>query len=530
MVGVIAAAALASCCCSSAVWASGLGSTSRQVALGVNQYFVPPEQVSQFTNWKTLIGSLNLTDSNGDMAELLPLTVVSNNSSNVTSASVSATMDAFSNDDVWNSAFMDSMFFQTPDGVAMQVDPSAIQSDATILSNLNATLAKVLSQGPYLVSTATGKVYPVYRLYPDDQQAFLDSVYSDSTGTFNTVQASVFGPGSLSIAVPSRLYYTKTAAQPLAGVRVAVKDLFDLKGVSTTFGNRAYESLQKPATENAVAVQKLVDAGAVVVGKNKLSAFAWAGPYINDHIDYLLPFNPRGDGYELPGDSSGGSAAAIAMYGWLDLTLGSDTGGSIRGPAAFNGVYGNRPSTGAVNLTGAGTLSMSMDTAGLLARDPSDWAAGNEAMYNDTTQNYTAFPSKIWYPVSANDSDNYFLPGNKSFGHDPDFVYMNSVFDDFRAKLTSFLKGNVTEFHPPTLWQDHPGRNGTDVYILEQTVSLPCNFFPCLIGRPIPMFPCMNNITISALDFSKTMRMLTMVGNLLSPRQSLTNGEGFKRT
>ncbi|KAJ9502698.1 hypothetical protein H2202_001820 [Exophiala xenobiotica] len=106
----------------------------------------------------------------------------------------------------------------------------------------------------------------------------------------------------------------------------------------------------------AVAVQKLIDAGAVVVGKNKLSEFAYAGPNVVDHIDYLLPFNPRGDGYNRPSDSSGGSGSAVASYDWLDASMGSDTGGSIRGPALTNGVMGNRPSTGAVDLSGAPPL------------------------------------------------------------------------------------------------------------------------------------------------------------------------------
>lgn len=99
--------------------------------------------------------------------------------------------------------------------------------------------------------------------------------------------------GGLTIAVPSRLYYTRTEDKLLAGVRLAVKDLYDLKGVKTSGGNRALFEMKSPANETAAAVQKPIYAGAVVIGKNKLSEFAFAGQYHLDHIDYLLPFNPR---------------------------------------------------------------------------------------------------------------------------------------------------------------------------------------------------------------------------------------------
>jgi hypothetical protein len=154
--------------------------------------------------------------------------------------------------------------------------------------------------------------------------------------------------------------------------------------------------MSKVKNKTAIAVQKLIDAGAVVVGKNKLSEFAYSGPFITEHIDYLLPSNPRGDGYQSPSDSSGGSGAAVASYNWLDASLGSDTGGSVRGPAIVNGVHGNRPTQDAVNLTGALPLSPSMDTAGMLVRDPLLWANINRVLYDETVQEYDELPSQIF--------------------------------------------------------------------------------------------------------------------------------------
>lgn len=85
-------------------------------------------------------------------------------------------------------------------------------------------------------------------------------------------------------------------------------------------------------------------------------------------FDYLAPFNPRGDGYQVPSSSSTGSAVASAAYTWLDFTIGTDTGGSIRHPAGVNGTYGLRPSLSAVSSTGVMSVSTILDTVGLFAR------------------------------------------------------------------------------------------------------------------------------------------------------------------
>jgi len=196
--------------------------------------------------------------------------------------------------------------------------------------------------------------------------------------------------------VPSRLYYTPTPEKPLAGVRLAVKDNYDLKGMKTSGGSRALFEINPISNKTATPVQKLIDAGAIVVGKNKLSEFAFAGRYHLDHIDFLLPFNPRGDGYNSPGDSSGGSASAIASYDWLDVALGSDTGGSIRGPALANGIFGNRPSQGSVDLTGVLPLSTSMDTSGTFCRDPELWADVNKALYGGYSVDYPSLPRNVY--------------------------------------------------------------------------------------------------------------------------------------
>lgn len=253
----------------------------------------------------------------------------------------------------------------------------------------------------------------------------------------------------MSVAVPSRLYFTPSKQKPLAGLRIAVKDLFDLKGMKTSFGNRALFETSTPKTETAYAVQKLIDAGAIVVGKNKLSEFAFAGPFVTEHLDYLLPFNPRGDGYNTPGDSSGGSAAAVASYAWLDASMGSDTGGSVRGPAVVNGVHGNRPTQDAVSLTGALPLSPAMDTAGILARDTAVWSSVCKVLYADEIQEYERYPSVVLVDKStAMDLEN---PGT-----DGGSVAYAAAVSSFIDAVTEFLSGSTTTYSIDEAWNDAP--------------------------------------------------------------------------
>ena len=138
------------------------------------------------------------------------------------------------------------------------------------------------------------------------------------------MNAAAFGASGLCIVVPSRLYFEKTPEKPLAGLRIAVKDLFHLKGVHTGCGNRAYRRLYPPSTVTSAAVRAAIDKGAVVVGKTKTAEFGGSQEVVGDWVDYSYPFNARGDGYLAATGSSTGSAASLAAYPWLDLTLGSD--------------------------------------------------------------------------------------------------------------------------------------------------------------------------------------------------------------
>jgi hypothetical protein len=128
--------------------------------------------------------------------------------------------------------------------------------------------------GPYFMSPLTGEIFQAYRLYSDVQGAFTDGLISNTDGTYSILSAAIPGAQSPTIGVPSKLYYTKTAAQPLAGVRLGVKDIYDIAGVKSSLGNRAYYDLYPARTVTALSVQRLIDAGAVIIGKMKTSQFA----------------------------------------------------------------------------------------------------------------------------------------------------------------------------------------------------------------------------------------------------------------
>jgi amidase len=153
---------------------------------------------------------------------------------------------------------------------------------------------------------------------------------------------------------------------PLAGLTAAVKDMYDIAGQRAGGGSPDWLAAQRPAATHAGAVRRLLEAGASIVGKTVCDEFFYSVAGANAH--YGTPANPRAPG-RLPGGSSSGSAAAVAA-GACDLALGSDTGGSVRVPAAFCGVYGIRPSHGRVDLSGAMVMAPSFDVPGWFAAGP----------------------------------------------------------------------------------------------------------------------------------------------------------------
>jgi len=159
---------------------------------------------------------------------------------------------------------------------------------------------------------------------------------------------------------------TGATSGPLAGLSAAVKDMYDVTGYTAGCGNQTWLDTHRPAEKNATVVQQLLDAGATIIGKTICDEFFFSVTGANAH--YGTPVNPRAPG-RVPGGSSSGSASAVAS-GTCDFALGSDTGGSVRIPAALNGLYGLRPTLNRVALAGVQAMAHSFDVPGWFATSP----------------------------------------------------------------------------------------------------------------------------------------------------------------
>ena len=179
------------------------------------------------------------------------------------------------------------------------------------------------------------------------------------TGTAGAVGIDQFG----ALAVGPRVLAEGASEGPLAGLTTVIKDLFDVAGLPTGGGNPDYLAQAKPANQHSWAVDALVRAGATVIGKAHTDELAFSLSGTNVH--YGTPVNPRAPG-RIPGGSSSGSAVAVAS-GLVPFALGTDTGGSIRIPASYTGIFGFRPTHGRIPTLGLVPLAPRFDTVGVLA-------------------------------------------------------------------------------------------------------------------------------------------------------------------
>ncbi len=162
---------------------------------------------------------------------------------------------------------------------------------------------------------------------------------------------------------------------PLDGRIVSIKDLFDVAGEPTLAGSRLRASAP-PAARDALVVARLRRAGAVILGKTAMTEFAFTA--IGDNPHYGTPHNAA-DASRIPGGSSSGAGVSVAE-GTSEISIGSDTGGSVRIPAALNGVVGFKPTARRVPLSGAFPLSFTLDSIGPLARSVADCAIADAVM------------------------------------------------------------------------------------------------------------------------------------------------------
>jgi amidase len=182
---------------------------------------------------------------------------------------------------------------------------------------------------------------------------------------------------------------------PLHGLTFAAKDLFDVAGYPTGGGNPDWARERPLPATHAWAVQTLLDAGATLIGKTITDEVSLG--ILGENPFFGTPLNPRAPD-RVPGGSSSGSAAAVAA-GLCDTALGTDTGGSVRVPASFCGLYGIRPTHGRLPLAGMLPQAPSSDTTGWFARDAATFARVSAAMLGEAIT--SALPSRLIVAVDA---------------------------------------------------------------------------------------------------------------------------------
>lgn len=183
------------------------------------------------------------------------------------------------------------------------------------------------------------------------------------------VEFGAFVPGP-------RLIIDWGSTGPLAGLSFAAKDLFDIAGHVTGCGSPDWAASHAPAAVTASAVTRLLAAGARLVGKTVTDEISLGLLGRNRHLG--APINPRAPNRYTGGSSSG--SAAIVAAGLVPIALGSDSGGSMRVPASFCGIYGLRPTHGAIPVGGLMVQAPSFDTAGFFAADPDTFARAGDVL------------------------------------------------------------------------------------------------------------------------------------------------------
>ncbi|KAL4939101.1 amidase signature domain-containing protein [Aspergillus oleicola] len=306
-------------------------------------------------------------------------------------------------DDVFHESFLAGVIFSSAEVEELVVSDESRAylaergNQFIVYDNANQN-KDTLPPGPYVIIGE--RLRNVWRLFEDPQGAFMTTLQPQVGGgsVFSILQLKDCKNRDLSIALPSKIKTTLDSTSPLAGWRIAIKDNIHLKGIRTSVGNYAFSQTFPPQPKTAACIQRLVDQGAVIVGKTKMNSFGnWEEPL--EYIDYQAPWSPRADGYQSTGGSSSGSAVAVAAYEWVDVAVGTDTWGSVTRPALWCGCFALRPSIGAVSPEGVEPYVKAWDIPGLLGRDLQKCRAFATAWLLEDALTPSEKPSAIIWPT-----------------------------------------------------------------------------------------------------------------------------------
>ncbi|KAK3382131.1 amidase signature domain-containing protein [Lasiosphaeria ovina] len=313
-------------------------------------------------------------------------------------------------------------------------------------------------QGPYFVKQSG--LHQAWRLYEDAMLSFVSAVvpadHPDGDAfRFRPLRVGGHAGNRSVVAVPSRLYFPPDPTKPLNGKRITVKDSFHLAGVVTTMGSPSYAEYYGVQKETSAYVKELLSRGAVVIGKTKMGAFDGFEAPLEKTIDYCPPYNPRGDGYQNSSGSSAGAGSAVAAYSWVDISLGTDTTGNIRMPAASHGLWGIRMTTGSSSLEGVQPSVPPFDSLGILSRTAPDIlrlfaAAGNSVKL--TVQK----PTRILYPTD-------FFP----IANGPQQAIQDEFQDEFLGALENYLQVPHTRMSLAEEWAETGPAECRDIPLRE---------------------------------------------------------------
>ncbi|WVQ67019.1 uncharacterized protein L199_005211 [Kwoniella botswanensis] len=282
----------------------------------------------------------------------------------------------------------------TLDSRIPMIDQNAKHGAPTV-HTLELVTTRDVASGAYLAKSMDGvlKLYPVYRLHPDKTSAHVTGCYPspEGDGTYKTLNKTDSRKHNL---IPVR---SKSSG---SGPRVTVKDIYDVQGLVTGNGSRICTEHGEPAKANATSIQALLDSEVQIVGKTQCNEFAGRGPNIEENTQFSYPWSLRADGYQSVGGSSSGAASALIAADYLDAALTSDTCGSTLYPAGCSGLYGMRPTHGAVSMQGVLSFCPESDTVGIMSRDPAILTdlARKWFSTSDKVKPHTKLPKEVLVP------------------------------------------------------------------------------------------------------------------------------------